>query len=293
MAYRLRTDEVTATGVTRIAVKQIELAIFAFSDKRLDREQAIHQARQSCKKCRALLQLLGNTNSEMAKVGNACIRDAARMLARMRDLDALPETFDALRKRATQRISLPVLNEVRQAMTQRRPVLGKQETQEESQIEGFIADMGSLLNRVESWAIELDGASDLMPGFAKAYRRGRRAMKACRHSPSNEAFHDWRKWTKYQLYQTLVLKSHLKDSLKHRLVGLTRLGKLLGVDHDLAVLRHELVEAPDFRTARDLVNFGDLLQALDRRRTRLQKQALKLGKRLYTPGIKKRLGRPA
>lgn len=293
MAYTLRTDEVTATGLTRIAVEQLELAIFAFSDKGLNREQAVHQARQCCKKFRALLQLLGNANSEVAKVENACIRDAARKLARMRDVDALPLTFDALRKRATQRISKPVLNEVQQAMTQRRPVLATQEPQGESQIEDFIADMTSALDRVESWDIELDGASDLMPGFARSHRRGRRAMKACRHSPSNEAFHDWRKWTKYQLYQTPLLKPYLKDSLKHQLVGLKRLGKLLGIDHDLAVLRHELVEAPDFRSARELVHFGDLLQALDRRRTQLQKQSLKLGKRLYTPAIKRRLGRPA
>jgi CHAD domain-containing protein len=290
MAYSLRTNEHPSQGVRRIAMAQIERAMAVMLDKRIQRDQAVHQARQHCKQCRALLKLLGGTNSELSKFENEAIRDAAARLAHVRDADAVSETYNHFRRHASDGVSRRVLHEVRQVLTRRRQLLSSEESHVKSQLESFIADMTTALSRLNTRAIELDGPADLMLGFARSYRHGRQAMKACRRSPSNDAFHTWRKWSKYQLYQTRLLKPYLKNSFKHRMVDLKRLGKLLGIDHDLAVLRNELVEASDFKSVRTLAHFGDLLQAIDRRRMQLQMRSLKLGKQLYTTGINKRLG---
>lgn len=288
MAYLLRADEKTADGLQRIAAEQIERTIAAFSDNRLRREEAVHQARQRCKKIRALLQLFGDKHSEVTSLENASIRDAAAKLAQVRDADALLEAFDEFKQRKAETVSRRVFNEVHQVLTQRQ-LIACEETQVECRINGFIADMTAALDRASSWNLEFDSVSELMRGFARSHRRGRLAMQACGQSLSNEAYHDWRKWSKYQLYQTLVLRQFLKGSLKYRSVGLKRLGKFLGVDHDLAVLRHELVSAPDFSSVRELAHVGGLLQAIDRRRKQLQKRSLNLGRRVYTKGIKRRL----
>jgi CHAD domain-containing protein len=114
-------------------------------------------------------------------------------------------------------------------------------------------------------------------------------MRVCRQSPTDETYHEWRKWAKYQLYQSLLLKPFLSGSIKRRVGKLKRLGKLLGVDHDLAVLRDELVQAADFISVRQLVNFGELLCAIDNRRRHLQSRSLRIGRQVYKKGITRRL----
>ncbi len=283
MAYQLRTDEELASGLRRIAAELIEKAIAVFSDDSLERDAAVHQARQGCKKVRALVRLLREKHPEVVRVENAKFRDAAASLAHFRNADALLETFDHFRKHATAGNSRLVLDAVHQVLKDRRQSIHDADVRVQFQIEGFIADMNSARERAKSWFFGIERVSDIMPGFAHSQRRGRRAMKECRRAPSKEAFHEWRKWSKYQLYQTRLLKPFLRGSLKDRSFGLKRRGKKLGIDHDLAVLRHELVSAPDFSTVRGLIHFGGLLQSIDRQHKQLQRRSLKIGKELYVP----------
>lgn len=292
MAYVLRSDSETVDELRRIAVEQIEQAIAVFSDEQLQRDEAVHRARQRCKKIRALLQLLGEANSEVTDSENAALRDAAAGLAQVRNADALLETYDGFSQCVTEGVSNRVLKLARQVLLERRQLVVGEDSQVKIRLEDFMTDMSAALERVSSWPIELNGAVDLLLGFARSHRRGRLAMKSCRRAPSKEAYHEWRKWSKYQLYQTRLLKHYLTDSLNHRVGGLNRIGKLLGIDHDLAVLRHELVEASDFSSVRDLTGVGGLLEAIDGRRKQLQLRSFKLGKRVYTQGIKKRLHFP-
>lgn len=289
MAYVLRTEEQSADGLRRIATELIEQAIGAFADLRLHRNEAVHQARVQCKKFRALLQLLGVTLPELASFENSRIRDAAAQLAHIRDADALAETFEAFKQHAARCVSSHVLHEVHQILMHRRQLIAGDDSSVESRIEEFISNMKTALHRVRSWPLDLDGISDVILGFAKSNQRGRKAMKACHQSLLDETYHDWRKWSKYQFYQSNLLKKYLRDSLKRRIGVLERLGKLLGVDHDLAVLRHEIVEAADFRTVRQLTCVGGLLQAIDGRRRRLQARSFKLGKRVYSKGMDRRI----
>lgn len=289
MSYVLQTDENTGEGLRRIAVEQIQQAIAVFGDKQLQRNEAVHRARQRCKKIRALLHLLGDANSEVTDFENSKMRDAAAGLAQVRNADALLDTYDDFSQCVTESVSCRVLKRVRQVLLERRQLVVDEDSQVELRLEDFMADMYAALERASSWPIELDGAAKLMLGFERSHRHGRRAMKSCRRSPSTEAYHDWRKWSKYQLYQTRLLKHYLTDSLKQRVGGLNRIGNLLGIDHDLAVLRHELVEASDFSSVRDLTGVGGMLESIDERRRQLQLRSLKLGKRVYTTGIKKRL----
>ncbi len=290
VAYMLKTDEELAISLRRIAAEQAELAKSCFYNKHLYRDEAVHQARQRCKRIRALLRLLRETHPELAHIENANFRDAAAKLAHVRDVDALSEAFTKFRQRVTAGVSSRVLNEAQRVLTNRRQLLRSADQRPECQIESFIAEMASAVDRVQAWPIEGLGASGLMRGFAQSYRRGRRAMKSCIRTPTNEAYHAWRKWTKYQLYQTQLLRQFLKDSLNHRMVSLKRLGGHLGFDHDMSVFRGELLAAPDFAPVRELMHVGGLLQAVDRQRQRLQTRSLQVGKKVYNPKTDRRIG---
>ncbi len=289
MAFVLQTDEETSAGLRRVTSEQLRGAIAGFSDERLPRDEAVHRARQRCKKIRALLRLLGNTHAPWIASENANIRDAANGLAHIRDADAVLETFDEFRHRAAKRVSRCLLKEVRKVLIERR-LLASQTATANAPIEDFTIHMTTVLDRVNSLTFQVNGLAELMPGFSRTHQRGRRAMKECSRSSSDEAYHDWRKWSKFELYQLQLLGPYCKKkSLKHKIGGFKRLSNLLGIDHDLTVLRHELVEATDFSLVRKLAHFGALLQAIDERRIQLHRRAVKTGKRLYCKNTQRQL----
>jgi CHAD domain-containing protein len=95
--------------------------------------------------------------------------------------------------------------------------------------------------RVDDWQLPCTDESahdfDLLgPGLAKTYKRGRKAMQRAYKEPSVEAFHDWRKRTKYLGYHLRLLQPAWPKLLKAQRQAVKELQSLLGDDHDLAVL---------------------------------------------------------
>lgn len=78
----LTPDEPVADGVLRVALHHVDAAIRVL--ERGPTEEAVHHARKSCKRARAVLDLTPATR----KVGRR-IRDAGRALAEVRDVDVV------------------------------------------------------------------------------------------------------------------------------------------------------------------------------------------------------------
>ena len=111
------------------------------------------------------------------------------------------------------------------------------------------------------------------------YRRGQRALTAVRRKPTVEYLHEWRKQAKYLRYQLDLLRPLAPKPLTPLAKRIDHLGDLLGDDHDLAVLRREV--------AGDPARFGGpqalepLLARIDRRRQRLEHDAIVLGRKVF------------
>ena len=111
------------------------------------------------------------------------------------------------------------------------------------------------------------------------YRRGRQALAAVRRKPTVEFLHEWRKQAKYLRYQFDLLRPLAPEPLTPLEKTIDRLGDLLGDDHDVAVLRREV--------AGDPARFGGpealepLLAPIDRRRQKLEHDAVTLGRRAF------------
>ena len=106
-------------------------------------------------------------------------------------------------------------------------------------------------DRLPSWPLDDLGFDDLAPGFRRAYRRGRKAMRALDHAPSDEGFHEWRKRVKDHRYHLELLRDLWPAQMKARRGEVKALGELLGDEHDLTVLRATLsAERQPFRRRR-------------------------------------------
>src|SRR5882672_1152282 len=89
MPYRLRKNEPVAKGIKRLAAEQIDYARGQLAQTG-DTEKAIHEARKSVKKTRALLRLVGYGAEDKR------LRNIGRALSEVRDAAAMIQVFDAL-----------------------------------------------------------------------------------------------------------------------------------------------------------------------------------------------------
>lgn len=130
-------------------------------------------------------------------------------------------------------------------------------------------------DQIHDWTVAND--LDLLTrAMQRTYRQARVCYHAARDTHTDEQLHAWRRQVKYSAYQLEVIGSHAPAKVVRRLRRSAHLAKLLGRDHDLALL-HTRIEEADLDAACALC----LTTAIRRRRKKLRQRALRLGGRLY------------
>ena len=81
MAYHLKRSESVAEGIRRIAREEIESAADQLSKGHRDRDEAIHEARKSIKKVRAVLRLVHPELGDTYYQESSYLRDVGRKLS--------------------------------------------------------------------------------------------------------------------------------------------------------------------------------------------------------------------
>lgn len=256
-------DRSIGDGFVRIAREQIGKAIAIAGDANDPPARRVHEARRRAKRLRALLRLVRPGFRDYARE-NARVRDAARALSAARDEKVAADTLVALMEWAG-----------------RQPPLIRPATEpadEESGLAGFAAEMEQMLARSAHWKTGRIGLDTLADGLADTYRRGLEAMELALARPSDAAFHEWRKHTKYHWNQIGLCEACAEDILPsaHKAAG--DLADLLGLHHDIAMLRDRLTAAPGL--------FGDIdtgfaLEVAAQRQRELEAAIARLGRQVY------------
>jgi CHAD domain-containing protein len=266
-AYRLRAGEVLPEGVALVAHGRIDHAVAELRGRSdSSAEEAVHEARKDLKKLRALLRMTrGELGEDTFRRENTCFRDAGRELAGVRDNDVMLETLMAL--------DLPAGMgwELRKAIQDQR-ALGDGDGRRTAAA-GVVAMLHEARGRVDQWPLERDSFDALHDGLERTYRRGRRDFRAVRSEPTVEALHEWRKRVKDLWYQHTLLRALWPPVMQAVGGEAHELANRLGDDHDLAMLadwvRGHAEAEPEF------------FEAVERRRSELQDEAMALGERLY------------
>lgn len=281
MAYRLRNNEAVPGEIQRIVEQQIDRAVGEIDDPDLHVNAKIHQVRLRCKKIRAVLRLTRGPlrKDDTFKTENAFFRDVAAGLADLRDAEVLIKTHDALVKEVKNPDVLTECDAVRGRLAIRRGDTAGTGAGLEERLQ---AARGRLLEgrtRVSEWAWRVRNFQSLEPGLKETYRRGRRAMNAAYRSPSDDAFHEWRKRVKYHWYACRLLRGIWPAQMNARQREAAALAKMLGDEHDLTVYR-TMLEAESHWFGKENRRH-ELLAAVDQRRTELRRRARAPGRRLY------------
>jgi CHAD domain-containing protein len=248
-------------------------------ERRTRSDAAVHDIRKELKRARASLRLLRECIgvAEYRK-DNALIRDAARPLTPVRDAKVLLEAFQRLRGDGmpdggvfAARFHKALKDQRRDARCHLRP----------AHLTGPVRALRDVERRT-SLIPDRKLAAAGADGLKRAYKSGRRALACAEREKTDERLHEWRKQTKYFANQLEIVIPFGPKRFKKSHQRAKRLADQLGDDHDLALLTEQI-----YRHAKDGHAPGrddkvqELVSFLKNHRKRLQRKALKLGRRLY------------
>lgn len=277
MPFRLKPDESFAAGIARIAIEQVDRA----ETGRGPLGERIHEVRTRCKKIRALLLLGRPYFPALYRRENSWFRDLSRALSKVRDVDAMIESFAGLQKGVKKAADRRKCAQLRQQLEAYRTSQQPSETELR-----LLARHLQQLHKRRSYfrKIKNNRGGLSTEGLAQTYRCARKRFHRALGTDSGRRFHNWRKQVKYFQYQIRLLRSAWPPLMKEMEKQAKALADLLGEDHDLGLLRQFFSSRTD-KKGKALV-FG----LIDRRREKVRAEAIDLGRRLFAekPGAFRR-----
>jgi CHAD domain-containing protein len=280
-AYRLGDAEFVPDGMRRIARGQLDAGIDELEgqpNRKLD--EAVHETRKRLKRLRASLRLERRAiGDETYSRENAAFRDLGKRLSAPRDARVLIETLDALGERFSDELPPDQTGPLRDRLEQSHKRAVTKLRRDRATLDAVRAELEEARVRSASWKYDSEGFEALRPGLQRIYRRGRRSMRAAADEPSDEHLHEWRKRAKDLWHALQILRPADPKRMKVRAKRAHQLSDLLGDDHDLAVLRGHVAQE-DVAVGQEATRTA-LLSLIDRRRGSLQREAVKLGARVY------------
>lgn len=235
-------------------------------------EERIHRVRQRLKRVRTLLTLLEPGLGEHAQAARQTLTSIARMLARARDADVAAASARGLAASTPQAEELG-LDRVVEALDREAAHAHREKTP----IGEVGRRLGLLAVEVSAFDAEtFDGSRLLENALKRAYRQGRESMRRARSSLATPDLHRWRKKVKDLWHLLRLARKRLGSQGPKAAPLLERLGDLLGLDHDHALLAEKLALSPTGDVA-----LMSQLSLIAGRRRELEAEAFELGERIY------------
>jgi CHAD domain-containing protein len=279
MAFHLKSNESVPEAVRRIVSEEVDAAAGQLTaGDGVNRDEAIHEARKSVKKVRAVLRLVQPELGATWRLENRRLRDIGRKLSEFRDAAAIIESLDCLKEKYREELGPHTLDSIRRGLVARK---GQAERNAgiEQVLNKLAAGLRSAGKRAQTWPIEKDGFPAIGPGLGRTFSRGRRALALVQDNPSPESCHEWRKCVKDHWYHVRLLEHVWIDIMQAYERALKDLETCLGDDHNLVVLRDKVLAEPAFYGRGGEIDV--FLGVVDKRQKELRDRALAFGERIY------------
>ena len=287
MPYAILPAETVSDAVQRIALEQLDRALATIENPAATRSEAVYAMRKRCKKVRSVLRLARGPleDAGLYRPANAALRDIAAAFSGLRDADVTLAVYDremaAVARAARQRFDRRRFGPIRAGMTRLRLAM----------LAGAGGDLAGRLDEahwlllkfrlgIADWSFRADGFEALEPGLRDTYGRVLGAAVEVERTGTVVALHEWRKRIKYHRNHLRILKKLAPGTLDARILALWRLGDLLGLDRDLAMVRVRIGSDPAFARIGTRRRFAAIL---DRRRAAVQGEAKALAEEAGFP----------
>jgi len=271
VTHRVGKHEDVATALLRLVREDLDgargdLDLFA------PRDQRVHRVRQRLKRVRTLLRVLKPEFGQQAVAARREVARAARLLATARDADVAAASARAMAA-ATSAINEDVgFDRVVSTLDHEAAAAHREKTP----IGQVKQQLAAAAGKVASFNADFDGTALCDSALERTYHRGREAMRLARTSLATPDLHRWRMQVKRLWHLIHLARRRLPGRSRQLARRLDRLGELLGLDHDHAMLAEKLALSP---TA-DQALMRQLSVIAEERRT-LEAEAFKLGEKIY------------
>lgn len=280
MPYQLQPRESIGEGLRRIYCEQIDAALREVDAAPGDPDRAVHEVRKRIKKLRALLRLGRGLLPEDFKPLNRALRDTGRELSTLRDAHVRLETLDALGERYGGHLEKASLDAVRESLRQARYSKVPEKAAIIDPLNEAADTLGALRKRADQWVIDDPSPRNLLWGAKRIYRQGRNLQQACTAADVGDGtYHQWRKRSKDLFHLVALLRNCWKRPQKAFQTEARALSRQLGLEHDLTVLRQDLLS--DLGKTLDPARLEPAIGALRAWQTELRTRVQPLGMRLY------------
>jgi CHAD domain-containing protein len=261
--FRLGTSVDMASELKRTLELQLLYVSSLFSPAPKDAGEAIHKARQTYKKCRALIRLMRDAMGYAAYYReNLSLREMQRELSRIRDADVQYRLFTRLAE------SYPEFGEKAWFAT----IVHEAKKNYELEMNHFVeSGKASAISRhcyekalqYQQYALSGEGFTLIEGGLSRIYRQGREmgSMVFMQDADACE-IHSFRKKAKYLQYQLTYLRTISKSLVKAMSFSMEQLADNLGYYNDLHIACTRIQNYAEEHQISHKKNLGILLNKL-------------------------------
>ncbi|MEX1133357.1 MAG: CHAD domain-containing protein [Acidimicrobiia bacterium] len=289
--FRLHPGEPLGAGLQRLSLSEMEIAVSGFYDGEEAFGEAVHTARKSTKKIRALLRLVRfEIGEKVYRFENQSMRDTARLISGVRSAAVLVNAVDDIQALYGSLLAEGTFEETRERLMVNRARVEARAMEDPELVPRVVANLERAHSRYASWPTDpqarevygigiRDSYATIGPGLKATYRRGRDEMVMAYQTPSPATFHRWRKRVKYLKHQMEIITPLWPEVVLGMVITLDRMAELLGEDHDLAELLETLSARPDL--CANPVERSLLSALAEQRRSDVETASRILGRRIY------------
>jgi CHAD domain-containing protein len=277
MAYRLRSQESVTHGLRRIAKKEVQAARDEMRRSAPPSDEAVHEARKSVKKVRAIVELIEADGGKRLGNSRKRLRSVNRKLSRLRDADAMIEALTKLRSRNARLFSEHTFARVRRLLwSHKQDAMNAAE--QEQMWESVARTLRKVRRQARRWQPVHGRFGTLARGIRTMHRRGRKSLRRARSSQRAEDFHRWRKAIKALWYELRLIEA-CDRTIQRDVDALHRAETLLGDEHNIVVLCAEL--SKDSSVCGETFDLSRLQSAAGRYQRDLRKKAIAIAGRIF------------
>jgi CHAD domain-containing protein len=273
MAFRIRPNESVSQGLRRVVKKELSSARTELRKASPPPDDAIHEARKSIKKVRAVMELIAADDGHGLAGCRKRVRKVNRMLSALRDADAMLAILAKLRSKAPHAFDEHTFARVRRRLSSHKQTLMK-DARHDAVWKSVDRELRKVRKKAKQWRPMHRQFGALAPGIRVSYRRGRKALARARKGQGAADFHEWRKQIKALWYQ-LRLVQRCGPGIGKDVRVLHQAETWLGDDHNVVVLCAELSKDAS------LCDIARLRRAADRYQCELRRKAIASAAGIY------------
>ena len=245
MNFKFLLNEAVNEAAKRVAIELLDDSIIRLKNVESKFDESIHETRKNFKKMRALLRMIRlELGSDLYKSENLLFRDTGRILSGIRDASVMVESADFIKQKHLQEIQKNDYALLRKNLSLRARRIRAQFKKNKELIDAIVNILSKHKDNIRKWPLRKKTIGQVFHGVKIIYEQGQSAMSAARKNPSADNFHEWRKRTKYLMYQVKILEDCWPEYLNLLSLKLSNLSETLGMEHDLSELRNLLLREP-------------------------------------------------